>query len=142
MTERSALDRRAFLTLTGAALGGIATTTTVSAAEETNRFIVSSKKIRDTSDLEVIHRLDPVDLLVVRGNESDVKKASNKYAPDVTASLDLPADPREREQTGEQSATDEPLYDLQWDEQVQNIPRCSRPYTRRRYSRRGDRYRH
>jgi hypothetical protein len=120
MTEQSALDRRAFLTLTGAALGGIATTTTVSAAEETNRFIVSSKKVGDTSDLEVIHRLDPVDLLVVRGSESDVKKASNNYAPDVTASLDLPVDPQEQQQDQAQSATDEPLYEFQWDKQVQN----------------------
>jgi len=98
MTEQSALDRRAFLTLTGAALGGIATTTIVSAAEETNRFIVSSKKVGDTSDLEVIHRLDPVDLLVVRGSESDVRKASNSYAPDVTISLDLPVDPQEQQE--------------------------------------------
>jgi hypothetical protein len=120
MTEQSALDRRAFLTLTGAALGGIATTTIVSAAEETNRFIVSSKKVGDTSDLEVIHRLDPVDLLVVRGSESDVKKASNNYAPDVTASLDLPVDPQEQQQDQAQSATDEPLYEFQWDKQVQN----------------------
>ena len=122
MTDRSALDRRAFLTLTGAALGGIATTTTVSAAEETDRFIVSSKKIRDTSDLEVIHRLDPVDLLVVHGSESDVRKASNSYAPDVTASLDLPVDPQEQQEDQTQSATDEPLYEFQWDKQVQNIP--------------------
>lgn len=120
MTEQSALDRRAFLTLTGAALGGIATTTIVSAAEETNRFIISSKKVGDTSDLEVIHRLDPVDLLVVRGSESDVKKASNNYAPDVTASLDLPVDPQEQQKNRTQSATDEPLYEFQWDKQVQN----------------------
>jgi hypothetical protein len=120
MTDRSALDRRAFLTLTGAALGGIATTTTVSATEETDRFIVSSKKVGDTSDLEVIHRLDPVDLLVVRGSESDVKKASNNYAPDVTASLDLPVDPQEQQKNRTQSATDEPLYEFQWDKQVQN----------------------
>jgi len=120
MTDRSALDRRAFLTLTGAALGGIATTTTVSATEETDRFIVSSKKVGDTSDLEVIHRLDPVDLLVVRGSESDVKKASNNYPPDVTASLDLPVDPQEQQQDQAQSATDKPLYEFQWDKQAQS----------------------
>jgi len=121
MTDNT-VDRRTFLTLTGATLGGIATSTTVSAAVETNRFIVSSNGVSDTGDLEVIHRLDPVDLLVVRGNESAVEAASGSYAPDVTASLALPVEPQEQQEDQAQSPTDEPLYEFQWDKQVQNIP--------------------
>ena len=109
--------RRQFLKVSGAALGGIAAGTTVTAAESRERFIVDAKKVRDTSDVEVVHRLDPVDLLVVRGSEKDVKKLGGKYAPDLVYELDLPVEPQ-----GE-SATDEPFYEpYQWDKQDQRIP--------------------
>ncbi|HET7325401.1 MAG TPA: S8 family serine peptidase [Halococcus sp.] len=109
--------RRTFLKVSGAALGGIAVGTTVTAAESRERFIVDAKRVRDTSDVEVIHRLDPVNLLVVRGSEKDVKKLGGKYAPDLVYELDEPVEPQA------QSATDEPFYEpYQWDKQDQRIP--------------------
>lgn len=108
--------RRRFLQVSGSVLGGIAAGTTITAATSHERFIVDAKKVGDTSDVEVIHRIDPVDLLVVRGDEADVKRLGGKYAPDLVYTLDEPVEPQE------QSATDEPLYPLQWDKQDQEIP--------------------
>ncbi|MBX0288511.1 S8 family serine peptidase [Halomicroarcula sp. F28] len=109
------MARRTFLGLTGLTLSSIATTGTVSAVEETKRFIVNAKTA-DKDDLEVIHRLDPVNLLVVRGSEKAVKKLDSNYAPDVTTSYSPQVDLKE------QGATDEPMYSFQWDKQAQQIP--------------------
>lgn len=108
--------RRTFLKTSGAVLGGIAAGTTVTAAVARGRFIVDAKKVRDTSGVEVVHRLDPVDLLVVRGSETDVRQLGGAYAPDLVYTLDEPME------TPAESATDEPLYSHQWDKQDQNVP--------------------
>lgn len=108
--------RRQFLKVSGALLGGIAAGTTVTAATSRDRFLVDSKKVRDTSDVEIVHDIDPIDLLVVEGNEERVKKLGGKYVPDLVYVLDEPVESQE------QSATDEPLYPLQWDKQDQDIP--------------------
>ncbi|QDX40998.1 S8 family serine peptidase [Salarchaeum sp. JOR-1] len=112
--------RREFLTLSGAALGGIAVGSTVTAAESTERFIVKAKgKKLEKSDVTVVHDLSEIGFAVVEGAESEVKRLG-KYAPDVVYELDLPTDPITTEDAEE--ATDEPLYPLQWDKQTQNIP--------------------
>jgi subtilisin family serine protease len=115
--EMSNHTRRTFLKISGAALGGIATGTTVTAATISERFIVVGADEKDPSGVEVIHRLDQIDTLVVRGPEDEVKKLGGEYAPDLEYSLDLPVKPQQVP-----SATDEPLYPLQWDKQDQNIP--------------------
>lgn len=118
MSDKS---RRTFLKVSGSVLGGIALGSTVTAATATDRFIVDSEKLSQSAvsdaDLTVVHDLEPVDLLVVEGDESAVSSLTNKYAPDTTYSLGLPAGRVESS-----SATDEPDYDLQWDKQSQNIP--------------------
>jgi subtilisin family serine protease len=108
--------RRRFLKTSATALGGIAIGANTAAAESRKRFIVDAKNVTNASDVEVIHRLDPIDILVVRGSEKDVQNLDGEYAPDLLYSLDLPA---EAETT---SATDEPLYSFEWDKQDQDIP--------------------
>ncbi|WP_458206245.1 S8 family serine peptidase [Haladaptatus sp. NG-SE-30] len=116
--------RQSFLKVSGTVLGGIAVGSTVTAAESTERFIVKSNDVStsdlDASGVEVVHDLSAVDLLVVRGTESDVQSLGGEYAPDLVYSLDLPTP--ESPITQEKSATDEPYYPIQWDKQEQNIP--------------------
>ncbi|WP_458189591.1 hypothetical protein [Haladaptatus sp. NG-WS-4] len=106
--------RRSFLKISGTALGGIAIGATVTVAESTERFLVESKKVStsdfETSGVEVVHDLGAVDLLVVRGSESDVAALGGDYAADLVYLLDLPI-------TRDESATDEPFYPIQWDKQ-------------------------
>lgn len=110
--------RRGFLKIGGTALGGLAVGTTVTAAASSERFIVTgvSAGERAPSGVEVIHRLDAIGALVVRGSERAVTNVGEMYAPDIEYALDLPAQPHT------QSATDEPRYSLQWDKQDQHIP--------------------
>lgn len=116
--------RRRFLHVSGALLGGIAAGTTVTAAEATDRYIVDTRGLAagrlERSALDVVHDLSAVDLAVVAGAESDVDSLDADYAPDATYELDLPVD--DAPVGGEESATDEPLYPLQWDKQVQDVP--------------------
>ncbi len=116
--------RRSFLKVSGTVLGGIAVGSTVTAATSADRFLVKSKNVSasdlDASSLEVVHDLNAIDLLVVRGDESDVRTLGGGYAPDTVYSLDQPI--TQSPITQEQSATDEPYYSIQWDKQEQNIP--------------------
>jgi subtilisin family serine protease len=114
--------RRRFLQVSGAALGGIAVGTTVTAAERTDRFIVSTSGRADLSDLTVVHELPGIDYAVVEGAERDVRKAVSDYAPDVEVELDDPDVNREAPTVQDVGATDEPLYPLQWDKQALDIP--------------------
>jgi subtilisin family serine protease len=110
------------MTISGAVLGGIATGSTVVAAESDDRFIVDTKgtKRDDLEEqVEVVHHLSLIDAAVVRGNASDLKTVTREFERDVEYSLDLPADAVTVE--GE-DATDEPLYGLQWDKQAMNVP--------------------
>ncbi len=116
--------RRTFLKVSGSLLGGIAVGSSVVAATSTSRFLVDAKmtsrsKVKAT-DLDVVHDLREIDLLVVDGTKSDVKSLNAKYARDTTYSLNQPLS----DQTPiSASTTDEPGYDeYQWDKQVQNIP--------------------
>ena len=118
--------RRSFLKVSGAALGGIAASSTVTVATSDERFIVDSKKTSkseaEAAGLEVVHDLSEVDLLVVSGSESDADSLGAEYAPDTFYSLDLPITEKAPITAEEASARDEPLYPLQWDKQSQNIP--------------------
>jgi len=59
-------------------------------------------------------------LCVVRGSEKEVGKSSKSYAPDIVTATDRSLEPQKISEEG--SATNEPLFDKQWDKQVQNIP--------------------
>lgn len=120
MKEEPTNTRRSFIASTTATIGGLAITGNVSSKEPEKRFIINSAKSYNTSNLDIIHRLDPINFIIVRGTETMVEKASAEYAPDFVSSLDLPVEPMKPPQ--QESATDEPLYNAQWDKQTQNIP--------------------
>lgn len=115
--------RRTFLKVSGAALGGIAVGTQVTAAERTDRFIVELKGGRLPRDLEVIHEMPGVDFAVVRGSESAVKRsgAVKDYAPDIEVQLDDPDVNAKAPTVEDTSVDDEPYYPLQWDKQALDI---------------------
>ncbi|MFC5366982.1 S8 family peptidase [Salinirubrum litoreum] len=118
-------SRRTFMKLSGGVLGGIAVGTTVTAAERTDRFLVETKKTSaealESAGLSVVYDLADVNMAVVEGSESalqsEVKR--QRYAPDVEITLD---DGPAVQEADYESATDEPLYPLEWDKQAQNIP--------------------
>ncbi|WP_049900153.1 S8 family peptidase [Halococcus agarilyticus] len=110
--------RRQFLKVSGGVLGGIAAGTTVTAAESRDRFIVDLRSAteRDLADVDVIHRLEQIDIAIVRGSESDV--AGTRSSPDVTFEFEGPA-----VDAGEAKPSNTPsLYDIQWDKQAQDVP--------------------
>jgi subtilisin family serine protease len=112
-------NRRTFLKLSGGVLGGLFAGSTVTAAERTDRFIVTGKSV--PSDLEVVHEMPGVDVTVVRGTEKDVKQSSSvkKYAPDLELTLDSPVS--QPEAAPEADSTEDPLEAFQWDKDVQDI---------------------
>lgn len=116
-------SRRSFLQLSGGALG-IAAAPTITSASETDRYLVDtqplSEKDLNGGGLTVITEIPEIDLAVVSGAESDVKRLGTAYAPDIEYELATPTDGAEI--TAEDSeTTDEPLYDFQWDKQVQDL---------------------
>lgn len=114
--------RRTFLKTSGAVVGGIAVGTTVTAAERTDRFIVSTEGGADLSDLTVVHELEGVDYAVVEGTETAVNQSVSDYAPDVEIQLDDPDVNREAPTVEDASVNDEPFYGLQWDKQALDLP--------------------
>ncbi|MFC7133427.1 MULTISPECIES: S8 family serine peptidase [Salinibaculum] len=139
----SSQDRRTFLKVSGAVLGGIAVGSTVTAATSTDRYIVDTTGVNALDGVDVIHALDAVDVAVVRGDESRVAALSERYEPDVSYQLDRPSDGTLQKQyesdsgtggggqangkgqsggSSTASATDEPLYPLQWDKQALDVP--------------------
>ncbi|MFC7166021.1 S8 family peptidase [Halospeciosus flavus] len=112
-------DRRRFLKATGTGLGALALGSTAVSAESTRRFIVDRQSLRSERDVEVVHELDEVGLLVVRATEDVLVGA--RYVPDRQYSPRLP-------HTGSRSSRVEyppegdDLYAYQWDKQDQQIP--------------------
>ena len=111
--------RRTFLKLSGGVLGGLFAGSTVTAAERTDRFIVTGKTV--PSDLEVVHEMPGVGVSVVRGDESAVadSKAVKSYAPDVEVTRDEPL--AQPEAVPDADSLDDPLSALQWDKKVQDL---------------------
>lgn len=130
---KSTVNRRNFIKISGTVVGGIATGTTVVAAERTDRFIVDAKGTSpselERAGLKIVHDLDTVDIVVVEGAKSDLQGVTDAFAPDTEAQLDLPVDAVTTEDVDlgqlipeDESATDEPLYPLQWDKQALDVP--------------------
>jgi len=117
MTSHS---RRRVLKVSGAVLGGIATGTTVTAAESTDRYLVTTRGNDPLSGFDVVHEMPGVDVAVVRAAEADLQGARSiaDFAPDITLSFDPPLN-RPRGQNA--SPGDEPFYPLQWDKQIQDL---------------------
>ncbi|MFC7199675.1 S8 family peptidase [Halospeciosus flavus] len=100
-------------------MGALALGSTAVSAESTRRFIVDRQSLRSERDVEVVHELDEVGLLVVRATEDVLVGA--RYVPDRQYSPRLP-------HTGSRSSRVEyppegdDLYAYQWDKQDQQIP--------------------
>jgi subtilisin family serine protease len=119
------IDRRTFLTGSGATLGGIATGSTVTAATRTDRFIVQTKGRGGLRGLDVVHEMPGVKFAVVRGSEKELRRSKRvkDFAPDIEVKAPEPTtDPKPAAAETDASPTDEPFYQLQWDKQVQDIP--------------------
>jgi subtilisin family serine protease len=127
-----AVDRRTFLTVSGAVLGGIAAGTEVTVAESEDQYIVdldgtSMSEVRSAAS-EVLHQLEDVGIAVVRGEESAMEDLSARVEPDVEYRLDLPSERAELPDAADADPdlgaadTDALLYDAQWDKQVQDVP--------------------
>ena len=117
-------DRREFLTLSGTVLGGIAAGSTVVAGTRTDRYIVQTRGEGALDGLDVVHEMPGVDFAVVRGGESELKKARGvkEYAPDIEIELN---DPDVNEEVPSFDASDyegQPGDFLQWDKADLNVP--------------------
>ncbi|TYL38162.1 peptidase S8 [Natronococcus pandeyae] len=114
------MKRRTFITASGASLGALTLGSATTAADSTGRFLVDRSSLRNEDDVEVVHELSPVDLLVVQASESTLEDAGAEYAPDIRIEPDGYSPTR-------QSRVDYPeegdeLFDYQWDKQDQGIP--------------------
>jgi len=121
----SPINRRAFLRVNGAVLGGIAVGTTVTAATSIDRFVVETATAEPPSELTVVHPLPGIEFAVVRGTESEVDAASDvkNAVPDIRVHLDEPGvnEAAPRVALKGQSIVDEPYYPYQWDKQALDI---------------------
>jgi len=122
-THMPEANRREFLRVSGALLGGIAIGTQVTAATRTDRFVVETKGKNTPSDLDVVHEMPGVKFAVVEGTESAVEdsKAVTDYAADIEVELDAP------DANGDVPTFDEADYEgpadfLQWDKDDLGVP--------------------
>ncbi|SEW24517.1 S8 family peptidase [Natrinema salifodinae] len=117
------MRRRTLLRRTGVSLGGLTLAATgVAAASESGsrrRFVVDRESLRDEDSVDVVHALDPVDLLVVRASEAQLEDAGADFAPDVRIDSD-PYGPVRRSETVS-AAEAEDLSKYQWDKRDQRI---------------------
>lgn len=119
------MKRRHYLKRTGVSISaltlGSAAAGAVAASDgEERRFIVDRRQLDSEADLEVIHELDPVDLLVVRATEERLEETGASFASDIRLSAE-PHAPVERT-SGEDSRASADGFDYQWDKQDQRIP--------------------
>ena len=121
------INRRTFLTVSGAALGGIATGSTVTAATRTDRFIVQTKGRGGLRGLDVVHEMPGVKFAVVRGSEKQLQRSKRvkEFAPDVEIELNEPETNARAPTFDEGDASDyegQPGDFLQWDKADLNVP--------------------
>jgi len=122
--------RRSVLRGIGIAAGTIAfSTRSFAASESEDRFVVDTaatetplEEMADAMEVvydfrEVTEDGDGIDFAVVRGSESAMP-ADVEYTADLDIEIDVPEQETEAMEAGE---NDEPLYDLQWDKQEQDI---------------------
>ncbi|QSW98343.1 S8 family serine peptidase [Haloterrigena alkaliphila] len=121
MTDYS---RRTVLTVSGGVLGGLATGTTVTAAARRDRFVVETRGDADLGGLEVVHEMPGVTFAVVRGDESELRRADavRDYAPDIELELEEPTVNEAAPTVDAADAPDDPLYPYQWDKQALDVP--------------------
>lgn len=114
--------KRTFLKVSGSLLGGIAAGATVTAAESTDRFIVSTNGTADLSEPTVVHEMPGIDYAVVRGDESDIERSVKSYAADVRIELDSPDVNDETPTLDDDDYEGQPGDTLQWDKADLDVP--------------------
>ncbi|MFC6734054.1 S8 family serine peptidase [Haladaptatus sp. DYSN1] len=113
-------NRRSVLKATGTALAGLTLSTSLAGASEKRRYLVDSKSLRKNADVEILHDLSAVDLLVVRADEAALDGA--KYAADGRYEPRVPDPAPGRATRVEYPPEGEDLTAYQWDKQDQRIP--------------------
>jgi subtilisin family serine protease len=121
------INRRTFLTVSGAALGGIATGSTVTAATRTDRFIVQTKGRGGLRGLDVVHEMPGVNFAVVRASETGLDRSNRvkEFAPDIEIELNEPETNARAPTFDPSDASDyegQPGDFLQWDKADLNVP--------------------
>lgn len=112
------MQRRTFLKTTAVAALGTASIGQAS-ADTVGRFVVDRKSLRNENDLEIVHDIDPVDLLVVRATESTLNDQRADYAPDISFAAREYEPVQRAAHPTPSAATD--LYEYQWDKQDQGV---------------------
>ncbi|WP_265108700.1 S8 family peptidase [Halosolutus halophilus] len=113
------MDRRSFIQAGSASLGALTLGSTVVTADSTGRFVVDRSSLNTESDLEIVHELEPVDLLVVRATADRIDRSGAAFAPDERLSLDRY---RPVSVAGVEAVDEElDLFDYQWDKHDQGI---------------------
>ena len=114
------LNRRHVLKSAGVSLGALTFGSSLAVGKSTQRFIVDRTSLKNEADVEIIHDLGPVDLLVVRATEKQLAESRATFAPDVRMARG-PYQPV-RQDSIEYPEEGEELYQYQWDKQDQGIP--------------------
>jgi subtilisin family serine protease len=113
--------RRHFLAVCGTILGGVTASHSVRGAETSDRFIVDTTNLPEGTlnqpNLDIVYRFPAVDVTVVEGSRETLQRMTSEFATDIRLSSNPPT-----VQAIDESATDEPLYPLQWDKQALSIP--------------------
>lgn len=124
------MKRRTLLRRTGASLGALVIGSAVASADSPRRFVVDRRSLRNENAVEMVHEMDPVDLLVVRATEEQLEDQRAEFAPDIRLSLG-PFDPVRADARDENGDSfDEDLFKYQWDKQDQRILEAHEEFTR------------
>ncbi|ODR79498.1 peptidase S8 [Haladaptatus sp. W1] len=102
------------------------TVPTVSASSSEDRYILDLRSVSesDLGDVEVVHRLDQIDIAVVRAD--DAKMSGTRYSKDVEMTVTFPEVEHHGDEHDRHKRMSDPLYRLQWDKQAQDVPRVHR----------------
>lgn len=120
MNTPDSMKRRRYLQTMGAGLGVLGLGAAPASAAGTRRFVVDARSLRSERDVEVIHDVDPVDLLVVNASEEALGDA--RYVPDRKYDPGVPDPAISRSTRAEYPPEGEELSGFQWDKRDQQIP--------------------
>lgn len=123
------MKRRTFLNRTGASLGALVIGSAVASADSPRRFVVDRSSLRNETTVEIVHEIDPVDLLVVRATEEQLEEQRAEFAHDVRVSPE-PFDPIRVDGRDSHVSSDDDLFGYQWDKQDQRILEAHEDFTR------------
>ncbi|XVH33397.1 S8 family peptidase (plasmid) [Haloferacaceae archaeon DSL9] len=114
------MKRRSFVKASGVSLGALTLGASATVANSTQRFVVDGRRFRNRRSVEIIHEIDPVDLLVVRATEEQLANSRVDYAPDVRIAPKAYR-PVQRADVNYPEEGEE-LFAYQWDKHDQGIP--------------------